>query len=425
MAAVCGTLRAMPGFDAERYLRIMGERLLLDGELERHGPMGSPHDDAAQALVALGAIERDRADAVLADYRPAAGARAAGGVGGPGLTLRSAPAAAPAAAPAERLVVPRTERVETSSGVLHVRYVAFGAAETRIGVRLEDDGAAAAPALIVRRGQMLPGPPRHGPPRFTLLDDRGTSVTAFLRGSSGPQGFLGLLTVQPALDPDLAWIEIDGVRVDLDEVLAPPAVTVQRLPEQPPALRHLWGRLAAGDRRFGRVDLEPAIDALVAAGALAVDAPVLADIRAVQLAVHHGQTALPLPEPWRTLLAHQSRQDGPRGSVRLGADVPPIDGITLFVVGLESLDHGFEVGFEATPGGHPERPGPHDLQWWAADDLGGRYLGQIGRWSGGEDRCEGEVGYWPALDPRARCLELMPTGTTERAVIEVELPWAP
>jgi hypothetical protein len=62
------------------------------------------------------------------------------------------------------------------------------------------------------------------------------------------------------------------------------------------------------------------------------------------------------------------------------------------------------------------------IEWWAEDDLENSYLGAIGKWGGGADIAEGTVIYWPALDPQATRLRIMPTGSHERAVITVDLP---
>ena len=47
----------------------------------------------------------------------------------------------------------------------------------------------------------------------------------------------------------------------------------------------------------------------------------------------------------------------------------------------------------------------------------------MGGWSGGDGHAQGEINYWPALDPKATRLDLMPTAETSRAVIRVPLSW--
>jgi hypothetical protein len=63
------------------------------------------------------------------------------------------------------------------------------------------------------------------------------------------------------------------------------------------------------------------------------------------------------------------------------------------------------------------------IEWWAEDDLENSYLGAIGKWGGGADIAEGTVIYWPALDPQATRLRIMPTGSHERAVNPGGITW--
>jgi hypothetical protein len=63
------------------------------------------------------------------------------------------------------------------------------------------------------------------------------------------------------------------------------------------------------------------------------------------------------------------------------------------------------------------------VAWWAADDRGQHYLGQQGDWHSGPDRSGGQIEFWPALDPAARVLDIMPTTMAARAVVRVPLEW--
>ena len=66
----------MDGFDAELYLRLFGERMLLSEESSR--PFDSPMVERARALVAVGAIDVDIAQKVVDDYARAAQLRGSG-----------------------------------------------------------------------------------------------------------------------------------------------------------------------------------------------------------------------------------------------------------------------------------------------------------------------------------------------------------
>jgi hypothetical protein len=118
--------------------------------------------------------------------------------------------------------------------------------------------------------------------------------------------------------------------------------------------------------------------------------------------------------------------DGPVRTIPVGAVTPPFDEITAAVIALESRAEQFGITVELVP---PARIGlpwadlpdqPH-LTWWAADDLGSYYLGEQGSWNPGADRSRGAIGFWPALDPRATHVDLMPTAATARAIIRVPL----
>lgn len=198
-----------------------------------------------------------------------------------------------------------------------------------------------------------------------------------------------------------------------------------------PALDHLW-RVVSSPGRFqrGPGTLEPAIEALIAAGALDAAAPELGRVRAVEAALHHfGGEATPVPddlgEPWRSLLGRRDVTDGAVGTVVIGAVTPLFDGFSVAAISLAANGSGFDVSVEVTPGGmlvpfdsDVSRP---RLAWWALDDLGNAYLGQIGAWGGGGDRDQGDIGFSPALDPHATRLDLMPTARALRAVIRVPL----
>ena len=140
-----------------------------------------------------------------------------------------------------------------------------------------------------------------------------------------------------------------------------------------------------------------------------------------------GGNAAP-PEPWRSMLARRGQAGGPEGLVVVGATTPPLGGFTLAVLALRSTDEQFSADVESVPGlphwhwGSGAVDGPL-LAWWAADDRGHHYLGQQGQWQSSEDRSGGQIEFWPALDPAARVLDIMPTTMTGRAVIRVPLDW--
>jgi hypothetical protein len=273
-----------------------------------------------------------------------------------------------------------------------------------------------------------------GPVQPQLTDDRGTTVSSTFSGGGSDEEWEGHLTAHGPLAPDTAWIEIDGERLDLVWEAVACEVTIEPVGEQVPAHRYLWRRLAMPDFH-GPPEIEGSIDALIAAGHLDAEDPVLGDIYAVRDAMpaHRGMQSGPqahvgsLPEPWRSLLRRLGRQDGPDGTLALAAVTPEFDGYSVAVNSLDSDPGGFRIEVEVAPGldgGGPVRGlDSRQLAWWAADERGNHHLGQIGRWSSSERHSTGEINFWPALRPQARELSIMPTGEMMRAVITVPLVW--
>jgi hypothetical protein len=146
--------------------------------------------------------------------------------------------------------------------------------------------------------------------------------------------------------------------------------------------------------------LDATIAALVAAGALPADAPVINDARAVLAVLRPDGTdpvAPPerLAEPWRSLLARWGQTGGPACTIAVGAITPSFDGVTAAVIALESDDEHFGITVELVPGvrtGLPyaDLPDQQHLTWWAADDLGNYYLGEQGIWNPGDNRSRGQ-----------------------------------
>lgn len=396
--------------------------------------MATPLTSATQALVAVGSITEPTAEAVLDDYGLAFALR----TGEDDMHrssrshLQQQSGAAQPLAP--RRVVPCDCDVEHASGTLHVHYVSLGDDDTSVAVTFRGSHSA---QFRPHRMTLLAGgyTGGWGPPQFTLTDDRGTTVSADFSGGGSEDEWRGRLVAGRPLARDTAWIEIAGERLALVDLDHHVDVSVQPLPEEDPGFGHLW-RLVTTPHHFHGPwdDVEPAIEALVAAGALSSEDPAIDEIRAVLAAIGDGQVSSAgatrrLPEPWRSMIGRRGRADGPTGTLVIGAVTPPLDGVSIAVGSLASTESGWGVEVEVAPGGIMDMPFAvpsarrRQLAWWATDDRGNRYLGQIGDWGGGEERDYGEIGFWPALDPKATQLDLMPTGDTQRAVVRVPLTW--
>ncbi len=437
-------------FDAELYLRLAGERVLTSREGSARMSW-APVLTAARALVAVGAIEAAAAQTVVDDYdlaadlrdpeRRVAGLRMRGRAR---LAAARRVAAAPAPLPAPR-VVACDRVVETAAEQIRVRSVSVGPRSVSVAV------------VVTERipGQSGPGPGWQGggPSQIRLADDRGTTVTASFTGGGSDREWRGHFRSDAPLAGDTRWIEIEGDRVELGTGSSAAEVSIVSLPGDDLAMSYLWRQVAAQRQRHGPPGmLADAIDALAAAGRLDPDGQQLAGLAAVLDALAlpggpgwpgrgrpgpgrpgpggSGPGGTVLPEPWRSLLAGRGRADGPVGAVAIGAATPSFgDGLSVLVLVLQSEPAGFQVEVETSAElGHMPFASVVDeraeLTWWAADDRGGHYLGEISNWSSNQDGYEGTIDFWPALDPRAAVLELMPTAITERAVITVPLSWA-
>jgi hypothetical protein len=420
-------------FDAELYLRLQGEEMLLARE---HGsPRDTPLVEPASALVAVGAISATKAEAVIDDYSLAEALRTERG-------LEYRGSFGPATRRRKRKIKPLKPRrvvscdhvIENAQGTLEVRRVALAEDFARIAVTWRPP----APQRRSRRRRRgisggMGGPA--GPPNPTVVDDQGTRTGTHFSGGGSELEWEGHLTTDRPLARDTAWIELDGTRVELAAHLAEWSVSIDELPEQPAARAYLWRRLAIRNDFHELESLDPAIEALLAAGALEADDPVIDEVRTVREAMlghprmqSNGRARRQVPQPWRSLLSRQGREDGPEGTIALSAVTPEFDGFSVAVSSVESRPDGFQVEVDVTPGTEEREHfdwgvRPPRLAWWAEDDRGNHYLGHIQSWGGGEDHDSCDLQFWPPLHPRASKLRIMPTGEKSRAVITVPLPW--
>jgi hypothetical protein len=441
-------------FDAELYLRLAAERTLLDAPDGDGHAEDSPLDVAGHALVAVRAITAGAAQAVVDDYYLALAYRRGEH---PHRHLRALRAASAGGSPRPGLAalraVPCWRLIEQPWGQLFLRYLVLRSGSTSLHVEMRAAAASPGPASLstrpgfagavsrtrVARPGRVPGARVSGPgfpQQLSLTDDRGTTVSAGLSGGGNDSEWDGEFEASPGLAQETAWIEVLGERVELPAAPASPAETwVEPLGGQDPALAYLWARVAAMTEFHAAPNVESSIEALVAAGSLAPGDPALAEVRdvAAQLSRRGGRARVaghpgPLPEPWRSLLARRSRAGGPDGLVVAGVTAPELDGITVGVLAVRSAEEGFSADVETVPGLRHWRMfrtavDEPILAWWAADDRGQHYLGRPGSWHSSPDHGGGQIEFWPALDPAAKVLDIMPTTMTARAVIRVPLHW--
>jgi hypothetical protein len=413
------------GFDAEAYLRVVGERWEPDDH--EPGLLCNPVlAAAAAALVAVDAITLARAQAVIDDYSPAPAP------GADRSHLTGARAAQDAASPppdiARPRIVPCDQVIEQPWGRLTIHYVAFTEHATSIRVTLQPDES-----QTRQPGHPFPAQAL----RVSITDDSGTTAVAQFSGGSrhGDLDWRGQYEPRPPLAADTPWIELLGEQVQLTAEPVSIQAWAEPLPVQDPVMRHLWERVATlNDFHNPHLALEATIAALTAAGTISPDDSVVGAARKVLAVLRPdgpAPTAPPgdLPGPWHSLLGRWGQTGGPIATIPVGATTPSFDGVTAAVIALESRHEHFGIKTELVPEvrtGLPYRdlPGKQHLTWWAADNLGNYYLGEQGSWDPRGNRCQGAIGFWPALDARASSIDLIPTATTTRAVIRVPLPWA-
>jgi hypothetical protein len=412
------------GFGAEAYLRAAGERWARDDR-----GIGGLYDpvlaSTAAALVAVDAITLARAQAVIDDYNSAPASRA--DRSRLPSTREMPDAASPPPDIGQLRVVPCNWVIDQPWGRLTIHYVAFTDLATSLRVTFQP-------------GQSQDRPPGHPIPaqaqRLSITDATGTTATAQFSGSSrrGDLAWHGEYEAPP-LATHRTWIELLGEQIQLTAEPAGIQAWAESLPAQHPAVRHLWERVATlNDFHNPHLALDATIAALVAAGSIPADDSVIGAARAVLAVLRpdgaaSAESPHDLPGPWHSLLARWGQTGGPVGTIPVGAITPSFERVTAAVIALESRDEHFAVRVELMPDvrtGLPYRdlPGQQHLTWWAADNLGNYYLGEQGSWDPRGGRCRGAIGFWPALDARARSIDLMPTGKDARAVIRVPLPWA-
>jgi hypothetical protein len=419
----------MVAFDAEVYLRQLGERLLDDPDQQQPSHRSALRG-AAAALVCAGAIGADRTWRVIDDYTTATHIRS----DNPGFVHFGAPLRR---REAEGLP-PRQFRVIDQEISVGEQVLVRDLAITADGGTLRYRRYLAAPGLgqVLR---MVRGPrfPWNATPPDIIDSNGNRPAVRFGDGGRDGEGYVdGELELHGTIAPDATWLEIDGTRVDLHRPAARWKVGIEALEDRNPVERFLWRQLAVAVPRSGVTrDLEPMIQALVAAGALQEGSQLVQDLRAVRAQMprrplHQRRITRAaitgLVEPWGSLLRGFGPEDGPEWTMVLGAVAPACDGVQFAANSIASDLDGVEVEFDVAPNvlgaaALEELP----VAWWARDDLENHYLGIPTGGGVRGDSAQGTLRYWPALDPRAKRLDLLMCVESHQAVVSVSLPESP
>ena len=374
---------------AETYLRQLAEAELrrartLPAALFRTRQDTARLTLAAQALVAVGAVDVGTADEIRADLQLAVAVRQLGPVnqaraGQRGLSpdaqmrlarlMHSPPGAATVALPVSgfRAGDPRPPRASR-------RAVPVGQV-----IRIRDDDVRRE-LLVVAYVQSADGarfttagwPFRPFTP-FTAADDRGASYQIGFLGEMRPRE----LALRPDPSHQIRWLDLitapgeSAIRIDLDPPIPVPQVTVTRTATSPGELlldviaaRILtWAGASPADNAGQPAGADDRLRALVgdgpgdivaalhAAGALSPASRVpgqLAGLCARLGISGHGITAPPdndLPERWRSMLTSYHRREpsaGPAPGILAAtvAKLPELDGAQIAILGLHHGERG-------------------------------------------------------------------------------------
>jgi len=404
---------------AEIFLRLLAEAGLRDPALRRPPAIRSPDApfvvmpvalaQAAWALTAVGALDPDTAEAVLADAELALAARRFASARLPFRSgQRTPPASAAEPRDAPDRYVPAGLMIlfhdQTVSGELDLMSYAHTAAGARLVAAWQTRD------LLTSR--------RRGPPpidEFTVTDDRGNRYDLLLdpKGRSHPTCDLQL---RPDPPPDIRWLEVTApgekaVRVDLEgrADLPAPVVSDRDLSAGEHLLNRIADRLLAMVAEFPpqvtpgplanlAAGLGVTVAALEAAEVLSPFSPVpgqLAALCASLGARGHGITAAPapdLPEPWLSMLSHYHRRKpdtAPAGDgfAAVAAALPELDGLRLVLLGLHHCDGDTWMNTLACGQLPARQPGPlrmdkaFPLSVWVRDDAGRWHVAQPVSWS--------------------------------------------
>ena len=266
------------------------------------------------------------------------------------------------------------------------------------------------------------------PPRDLIVrDDEDTSTPARrMHAGSDGRSWSGGFTTHVPLSSTTAWIEIDGVRLQLPENGQGLQARIETIEAAEPIRAMLYHESLLSVHSHG-IDgsLDDAVKALVATGTLESDDPRVLDARRIGAAIADEVATPDLPQPWAKLSLRMQKSDGPVGRLAIGVVVGSLEGCSIRFDVLRSLERSFSVDSAGSPGfALMNRPGslkPSPVEWWAEDDCENVYL--MGPAKGGASRqtFTGTIRSLSPLDPAAHELRLLPTGVHERAVVTIPL----
>ncbi|MDQ2726789.1 MAG: hypothetical protein M3Y91_02750 [Actinomycetota bacterium] len=388
----------------ERYLR-----LLLEEALTRARPGPSPLA-ALRAIAGGGLLDAGTTGHLQRDLSQALALRDDVGVGAlrpPSKPRRSAEDPSAATTPCVAAVGPAT--IDLPGASLHVDAIISDGAEARLEGRLVVAGpdGGASPA---RRLESV-----------VVTDDAGTTYALTPTAEPGADGFTADL--RPPVPAEASWLELSGgrerpVRLALYES---PGDPIEAVPHgRSPVEHYLRGLVTARLALLlldGTADSDgdagPAIDALVATGAITAGAPGAVEAARIDEVALGFDDGAGMDPRILTVLDGRARV-GRRGVWPLLSSPAVVDGVVVRIDTLAAdVTHLRVLGVCPWP-----TPLDVPLSFTATDDVGGWYAG-VGRAPG-----VGDALAWalvPALDPAAGELTLAVTGPRHSLSISLEL----
>jgi hypothetical protein len=266
---------------------------------------------------------------------------------------------------------------------------------------------------------------------LTVSDDCGRGYSLYFLGSGGGGEWSGELRFDPAPPVGARWLDLilagePARRISLDRAAVPPAAVLAGS-DLTPGERYLYG---VGYRLLGGGPANPgigaAVDALLAAGALAADSAVPGQLAALCERLRftgHGIDATPaveLPGRWLSVLACQQQASGIRGGAAIAVTLPDLDGNTITLLGLHDNGQQTVLHLHATALGPDASLMP---QLWLVDDRGHWHVteGDGWRWASGDPTSLLTVA--PPLGRPAQ-VEIIATGRSAEVGGKVPLQWS-
>jgi hypothetical protein len=476
---------------AETFLRMAAEAELRDPGRPRW-PAPPPGESplatmsfalsrAASTLVAVGALDLETAEAIVADAELARAVRRheppeAGVTGPPGQGWAGPPRVSPRrfararlkAGPgrgAGRTPAPAEPRPGPDRYVPVGRMILFHDETISGELDLMSYAHTASGARLIASWQTRDplGPRRRGLPPvedFTVTDDQGQRYELVFATKGRPESSCDL-GLRPDPPPGIRWLDITGpgeqaVRVDLDRRVDGPAPEVSDTGRS--AGEHLLNRIAERILTLApefpaqlatmapvpltnlTLGLGTTIAALQAAEMVPPDSPVPGRLAALCASLRvggHGITAEPapdLPEPWLSVLSHYHRRKpdiapARDGFAAMAAALPELDGIRLVLLGLHNCDGSTWVNALALG----QLSGPQHgllgldmaipLSIWVRDDAGRWHVARPAGWFDEDGEAALTLRLTPPLTRCPAWIEVLAAGESAEVRATVPLGW--